>query len=559
MVVSAQHSNLMELVTAGQKKEVEDLLKKIKSTSEKNAEEMNKEGAFTGSYAINPLTNEKVPIFVGNFVVADYGSGMVMAVPGHDQRDWKFAKKYNIPIKEVINGGEIEECAFVESGTLVNSDRFSGMNSEKAKEAITKELIKLKKGRKTIQYKLRDWLISRQRYWGTPIPIIYCDKCGIQAVPEKDLPVLLPEKVKFGKGNPLLTNEKWVNVKCPKCGKVGRRETDTMDTFANSSWYYLRYTDPKNEKKIFDSKKVGYWCPIDQYIGGPEHITMHLIYIRFYTKVLRDLGYLKFDEPALRYFTQGIVHGADGEKMSKSKGNVVEPFGMIEKYGADTLRMGLVSFASPDKDSSWDEKTIIGAHKFLKQVFNYFSDFKKGKSEPIILSRLNNTIKEVTEQVKNFRHNLALIRIRQLFDSFSDKGIDKDTAEKFLKLLHVYCPHITEELWHKLGNKTFISLEKWPVADESKINEKLEKQEEQKDKLISDIKNIMKILEAKGEKNKNLIKIFAIPNELSLYKEAEKKISELFGLKVEVLNIKDASKTGKVIKASPGKPGILIE
>ena len=711
MVVSSQHSKLMELVTKEQKKEVEKFLRKIKSVSEKEMEDLEKEGAFTGSYAINPMTNEKIPVYVGNFVVADYGSGMVMAVPAHDQRDFEFAKKYGIKIKQVIVPNEkdfeksniilkaldkikkeadkkkidfwilgglacgfhssiiyrefsdldlivkdkkehnqfcklLEEIgykkvnekklidnsivatyrndqgieidigsnvieidlresdfekdekelngikskviskrfcenfkkyfltqrkkdkdiidfnflngrAYTSEGVLINSLQFNGLSSEKAKEEITKYLEKKKLGKRTINYKLRDWLISRQRYWGTPIPIIYCDKCGIVRVPEKALPVILPEKVKFGKGNPLATNKEFVDVKCPKCRGKARRETDTMDTFVNSSWYFLRYTDSKNKNEIFDRKKANYWCPIDQYIGGPEHITMHLIYIRFYTKFLRDLGLLEFDEPALKYFTQGIVHGSDGEKMSKSRGNVVEPLNMIEKYGADTLRLALVSFASPDNDFRWDEKIVLGSHKFLNKVYEFFSDFKDGKVDLRVEARINKAVKEIAEDIENFRHNLAIIKIRQLFEYFSDKKIDRKNAEKFLLMLHVYCPFITEELWEKIGNtKNFISLSEWPKAE--KINENLLKQDEMIEKLIGDINNIIRILESKGEK-KNKVKIFAIPNEVEIYSRELGEIKKRINLDAGVFSIKNAKSDGKIINAKPGKPGILLE
>ncbi len=559
MVVSAQHEKLMELVTKEQKKEVEDFLKKLKSVSEKVLENLEKEGVFTGSYAVNPLTNEKVPIYAGNFVVADYGSGMVMAVPAHDQRDFEFAKKYGIDIKQVIEGEITKDRAYTREGNLINSGEFNGINSKEAIGKISDYIEKNKIGKRVVNYKLRDWLISRQRYWGTPIPVVYCEKCGVVPVPEKELPVKLPKDVKFGKGNPLLTNEKWLNVKCPKCNGKARRETDTMDTFANSSWYYLRYTDPKNNKKIFDSKKANYWCPIDQYIGGPEHITMHLIYIRFYTKFLREIGLIDFDEPAMRYFTQGIVHASDGEKMSKSKGNVVEPFEFIKKYGADTLRLALISFASPDSNMNWDEKIVLGSHKFLLKVFSYFSNFKEGKCEAIIESKFNRAIKEITNDVGNFKHNLAVIKLRQLLDDFSEKGVSKDVAKKFLKMLHIYCPFLTEELWEKLGNKGFVSLEKWPEANESKINEKLEEQEKQIENVAKDVKNILRILKARGEKNKKIVEIYAVPNEVDFYKENLNYLEKAVSLKVEIFNIKDAKETGKTIKAKPGKPGILIE
>ncbi len=565
MVISAQHPDLMKIVTEKQKKEVTNFLKKLKSVSEKELEDMEKEGVFTGSYAINPITNEKIPVYAGNFVVADYGSGMVMAVPAHDQRDFEFADKYEIPIKVVIqpqDEGDLSPermtCAYTGGGKLINSGEFNGLFNDEAKEHITKFLENKKLGKKTIQYKLKDWLISRQRYWGTPIPIIYCGKCGIVPVSEKDLPVKLPKNVKFGRGNPLKTDKEFVNVKCPKCGrKDAKRETDTMDTFVNSSWYYLRYTDPKDNKKIFDVKKANYWGPIDQYIGGPEHITMHLIYLRFYTKFLRDLGLLKFDEPALRYFTQGIVRGADGEKMSKSRGNVIEPLEMIEKYGADSLRLYLVSNSSADSDFSWNNKGVQGSFKFVNKVYDYFSDFKPGKISALLESKLNKTIKEVTDLIGGFKHNLIVIKLRDLFNSFYNEKIDKKTAQDFLKMLHIYCPFVTEELWERLGNKGFISLAKWPTANEKKINEHLEMEERLVEDLIDDINNIIKIT---GIKKK--VFIYTIPKEKEVYSNEIDLISRKTNLEVSIYAVNDKNKydpQGKSKKTKPEKPAVYLE
>ena len=472
MVVSAQHPQLMELVTKEQKKEVESFLKKIKSTSEKEeTEELEKEGAFTGSYAINPVTGDKVPVYTGNFVVAEYGSGMVMAVPAHDQRDFEFAKKYKIPIKVVINpsshalNAEKMSRAYTDEGTLINSGEFNGTPNEDAIDEITKFLEKKKLGKKVVQYKLRDWLISRQRYWGTPIPFIYCDKCGLVPVPEKDLPVILPEDVKFGEGNPLATNNNFVNAKCPKCNGKAKRETDTMDTFMDSSWYFLRYCDSKNDKAPFDRKKADYWMPVDQYIGGAEHACMHLVYARFFIKALRDLGFLKFDEPFTNLFNQGMLHGTDGHVMSKSRGNVVMPETVSEKYGIDTARFFLVSIASPDKDLVWSDEGIEGSLRFVNRVINYFDIVKISKSSKRIESKLNKTIKEVTKNIENFDYNIAVIHLRQFFESL-ELEVSKDTLEKFLKLLHPICPHITEELWASLGHEDSIHKSLWPTAKE---------------------------------------------------------------------------------------------
>jgi len=563
VVVSAQHPKLMELVTKEQKKDVEKFLGKLKSVSEKDLEEMEKEGVFTGSYAVNPLTGEKVPVWAGNFVVADYGAGMVMAVPAHDQRDFEFAKKYKISIKEVIKGekSNLKERAYTREGILVNSKDFNGMNSKKAIEEITKYLESKKLGKKTINYKFRDWLVSRQRYWGTPIPMIYCEKCGVVPVPEKELPVLLPEKVEFGKGNPLATNKDFVNVKCPKCGKLGRRETDTMDTFFDSSWYYLRYCDPKNSKEAFDKKKIESWMPVDQYIGGAEHACMHLIYARFFTKALRDLGFLNFDEPFLNLFNQGMLHGLDGEKMSKSKGNVILPDEVSKKYGMDTARLFLMSQASPEKDTNWSESGIEGSLRIVNKIFNYFENAKFGKSSAIIETKTNKAIKEVNEDIENFRYNFAIIKLRALFEAMeNEKEISKKDAESFLKLLHPFCPHITEELWHKLGNKTFISLESWPAADESKINEKLEEAEKNADKTVSDILNVLKIIKEKTGKDGEKIYLYVMPFELAGFNAGA--VSKRVGKEVKIFAVNDKNKydpEGKSSKAKPGKPGIFVE
>jgi leucyl-tRNA synthetase len=549
MVISAQHEKLKDLVTKEQKKDIEKFLKRIKSVSEKEMADLEKEGVFTGSYASNPINNEKIPIYAGNFVIADYGCGMVMAVPAHDQRDFDFAKKYKIEIKQVIDGKRIGQQAHIGSGKLVSSGKFNELNNEKAKEEISKFLVSKKLGRKVVQYRLKDWLISRQRYWGTPIPIIYCNECRIVPVPEKDLPVELPKEVKFGRGNPLLTNEKFVNVKCPKCGAKAKRETDTMDTFANSSWYMYRYSDPKNKKEIFDKKKVNYWAPVDKYIGGPEHITMHLIYTRFYTKFLKDIGLLKFDEPALEYFTQGIINAEDGSKMSKSKGNVVEPFDIIKKYGADSLRLYLVSSSAADSDFDWNENGMQSNFNFVRRVYDYFTKLKFGKTDTIIESKLNQTIKQVTMDVEEFKHNLAIIKIRKLFDYLAGKSIDKKTAESFLSMLHIYCPYVAEELWEKIGNKEFISVARWPAADNRKINEKLEKQEQAVEKLIEDIGHIKKLT---GKKDAQVY-VYVLPNELKIYREVK-------NIKIFVVNDKKKyDPENKSKKVKPGRPGIYLE
>lgn len=568
VVVSLQHPKLMSLVTSDRKKEVEKFLKKMKSIKQEDIDKMEKEGVFTGAYALNPLTNQKVPVYAGNFVVVDYGGGMVMAVPAHDKRDFDFAVKYGISMKVVIEPKDFEiyernnqlANAYEGEGELVNSGEFNGMENKKAIDEIIKYLEKKKLGKRKVQFKMRDWLISRQRYWGAPIPIVYCDKCGIIPVPEKDLPILLPEKVKFGIGNPLETNKEFVNVKCPKCGQKAKRETDTMDTFFDSSWYFLRFCDAKNSKNPFDFDKVNYWLPVDFYTGGAEHAVMHLMYARFFTKALRDLGFVELDEPFMRLFNQGMIHGEDGFVMSKSRGNVVNPLDMIEKYGADSLRLAMVSFASPDKDTNWDENVLNGNFKFIKKVFSYFGQIKSfSKSDIKTDSKINKTIKIVTEYIENMKYNYAIIEIRNLFNSLPEKT-SKDNIEKFLKLLSPFCPHICEEFWEKLKNKDFISVSRWPEFDESKINENLEKEEKIIEKLGEDINSILNIV-SKMEKPQTAF-IYVIPNENKLLNDNIEVLEKKTKLKVKVYSVNDKDKydpQGKSKRAKLGKPAIYLE
>lgn len=563
MVVSAQHPRLMDLVTSKCKKNVEKFLKKIKSTSEKNIDKLNKEGVFTGSYAEHPLTKEKIPVWVGNFVLADYGSGMVMGVPAHDQRDYEFARKYKIPVKQVIKPEDDQKKkitkAYIGFGILINSGPFNNLNSREAKEHISNALQLKKIGKKTVNYKLRDWLVSRQRFWGTPIPIIYCDKCGVVPVEEKDLPVKLPDNIKFSsKENPLKNYGPFVNVKCPKCSSKAKRETDTMDTFVNSSWYFLRYCDPKNSREIFDKNKVKYWMPIDIYIGGKEHATMHDIYFRFYTKFLRDIGLLDFDEPAKRLFNQGFILGSDGNKMSKSKGNVVLLNDAAKRYGVDPTRFFLVSVASPDSGYSWSDAGAESTTKFIKKIIEYFNNVKITKTkDKRIESKLNKTIDLVTKDIENFKYNLATIKIRQLFSAFGENNT-KDVLEKFLKLLNPFCPHITEELWSKLGNKKLLSLESWPLV--GKVDEKMEKMEENFESVINDVNHIINLLKDRENREIKIIYIYVIPNEISNYDS--KRLSKKLNKKVNVFSVSDKKKydpENKSKKARSGKPGIYVE
>lgn len=554
MVVSAQHPKLNELVSDRQRKDVDKFLEKLKSVSEKDLADLEKEGVFTGSYATNPATGESVPIYAGNFVVADYGSGMVMAVPAHDQRDFEFAKKYKIDIKLVIDGegdNDYDSQAYTDSGKLINSGEFDGVDNEKAKDKITSWLKKKKKAKKVTQYKLRDWGVSRQRYWGTPIPIVHCEKCGIVPVPEKDLPVVLPKDVKFGEGNPLETNEKWIKTKCPDCKGKARRETETMDTFVNSSWYFLRYCDPNNDKVIFDKKKVKYWMPVDLYIGGAEHACMHLIYHRFYTMFLHDLGLIDFEEPTPRLFHQGMLNAQGGEKMSKSKGNVVLPETISKKYGIDTARFFLCSLASPDKNIEWDENGIQGSLRFTRKLIS-LSEIKIGKDSDNLTKMVNKTVKDVSEQIESLDYRKSTIIIRSLIDTvIKEKEISKDSLESVLKIVSPFCPHIAEELWSKFGNKDLISLSDWPKFKD--VKDKKGKVDVS-GKIVERVKEILDKVD--GEK----IYVYVLPFEKDGLDE--KKIGKELGKEVKIYSVTDKDKIdpeNKSKNAKPGMPGVYVE
>lgn len=560
LVVSAQHPELMSLITADRKAEIDKFLKKTKSTKDEDRDKMEKEGMFTGSYAKHPLTGMDIPIWTGNFVVADYGSGMVMAVPAHDERDFEFAKKYKLPVKEVVKNNTLGREAYTRYGTLINSEGFSGLFSEEAKEHITIALNEKGLGRKKVAYKLRDWLISRQRFWGTPIPIIYCDNCGIVPVREKDLPVKLPENIKFTSvENPLKGNKNFVNVKCWKCGGKAKRETDTMDTFVDSSWYFLRYLDNKNKNKIFEKKKVDYWMPIDFYIGGKEHATGHLIYFRFFTKVLSDLGLISVREPVKKLFNQGILHGLDGYRMSKSRGNVILPETVSKKYGIDTARLFLVSSAGPDKDINWSEDGIEGSLRFILRVWGYFSDLNVGKSSKKLEHHVNKAIRAIGMDIEDMKYNLAVIKLRELFGVIEKEGAGKKDLESFLKMFALFAPHIAEELWSKIKGKGFVSLSSWPEFDEKKIDDKIEEADKAIEKTIGDISRIVKLVEGKGGKAEKIY-LYVLPQELKNYDE--KTFGEKTGLKIKVYAVNDKNKydpSGKSGKVNPGRPGIFVE
>ena len=468
---------------------------------QRSADDLEKEGIFTGAYCINPLNGQKMPIYVANFVLMGYGTGAVMAVPAHDQRDFEFATKYDLPKQVVIQpeGQDLDAAAMTEAysdpGVLVNSGEFDGMSNEEAKGAIVEYLGKSGKGKKSINYRLRDWNISRQRFWGAPIPVIYCDHCGVVPVPEEDLPVILPEDAVMNDDgrSPLPQMESFVNVVCPKCGKMAERETDTMDTFVESSWYFMRYTDARKDDEAFDSKALEYWSPVDQYIGGIEHAILHLLYARFFTKLLRDEGYTKLSEPFKNLLTQGMVL-KDGAKMSKSKGNVVDPNAMIGKYGADATRLFILFASPPEKDLEWSDQGIEGAFRFLNRIWRLAEELdgkltavgacaKPASELPSDAKKLrlkeHETVQRASRDMENkFQFNTVIAATMELVNeiySLKDKLIESEEGRfalssafsTVLTVLSPIAPHVCEELWTALGYEGGLANVAWPEFDES--------------------------------------------------------------------------------------------
>jgi leucyl-tRNA synthetase len=485
MVLAPEHPLALELSKGTpQEKAVRDYIEKVKHEStHERAISTAKEGVFTGGYAINPANGEEIPIWIADYVLMGYGTGSVMAVPAHDQRDWEFAKQNKLPIKIVIcpNYPEptcpILENAYVGEGHMVDSGEFNGLKSSEALEKIGDKF-----GEWRVNFKLRDWLVSRQRYWGAPIPIVYCDKCGAVAVPEKDLPVRLPTDVKFtGEGaSPLTTSKTFLNVKCPKCGGPARRETDTLDTFNDSSWYYFRYSDPHNNKEPFNKEKAKSWLPVDQYIGGIEHAILHLLYSRFFTKVLYDAGWSPADEPFTNLLTQGMVV-KDGAKMSKSKGNVVDPDYIVEKYGADTARLFILFASPPEKELEWSDQGLEGSYRFLGRVWRLVGQITNAElrmpnesvpaAHPEITKKTHQTIKGVTDDIERFGFNTAIAKLMELTNTMYELGTTKEALSSLLLLLSPFAPHIAEELWHQLGHKDSITKQPWPAYDPELIKE----------------------------------------------------------------------------------------
>ena len=502
LVVAPEYKDIEKLTTPENKKAVEEYRANARKMTEieRLSTERVKTGVPLGTHCINPFTGEKFPLWTADYALVEYGTGAVMAVPTHDTRDFDFAKKYNLPMKVVIenpeNPSDCKDAAYTEPGIMVNSGEFNGMKNEDAKKAITEKAEKEGFGEFKTQYRLRDWLVSRQRYWGAPIPVVYCEKCGIQPVPEDQLPVLLPKDVDFsvvGK-SPITTSKSFVETTCPCCGGPAKRETDTMDTFVCSSWYYLRYSDARNDKMPFAKDKVNKWLPVDQYVGGIEHAILHLLYSRFFTKALRDLGLLDFDEPFKNLLTQGMVL-KDGSKMSKSKGNTVDPDEIFENYGADTARLFILSDSPPARDFDWSDAGVEGCYKFLNRVWRLISSNAgnivlnlpelvagslKKKENDELLRKVHIAIKGISNDIANdFQFNTVISKYRELVNTIYDwqgKKASLDEEDKqvlsfailtLLKLMSPVAVHLTEEAWHELGCEGSIHEQKWPQWDEN--------------------------------------------------------------------------------------------
>jgi leucyl-tRNA synthetase len=515
MVLAPEHPDVPKLIDGAERREeIEEWITSVRNQSALERQEAGKEGRPTGKTAINPFTNEEIPIWLGNFVLPQYGTGALMAVPAHDERDFEFAKQYGLPIRSVIHlvTGDQPELPFTakdESGVATNSGPIDGLPVPKAIDRIIEIIEERGIGKGMVRYRLRDWLISRQRYWGTPIPMIYCDKDGLVPVPEEQLPVSLPLDVPFTgrEGNPLSKHEAFVNVPCPQCGDAARRETDTMDTFVDSSWYFLRFVTPRNDGKIFDPQLVDKWLPVDQYIGGIEHAILHLLYARFITRTLHDMGLLSFEEPFTRLFNQGVitkegykdangqwvalneVEHRDGKpyrgeelltaevtKMSKSRFNVVPPDELIARYGADTERVYTLFIAPPEKEAAWSDEGVVGAFRFLGRVWHMGLAVANGASGDVpaaVTRKMHQTIDAVTSRIERFEFNTAISALMELSNLLGDhSGANiREAYEALLKMLHPFAPHMTEELWAMLGNEGFLLTTKWPVADRALMQE----------------------------------------------------------------------------------------
>lgn len=478
LVLAPEHTLVKELLPhLDNQSEVLDYVEKVAAKTELERTDLNKDKTgvpLSGVKALNPFTHEEIPVLIADYVLANYGTGAVMAVPAHDERDWEFAKKYQLPITSVIkseSGLENDAEAFTDDGLLINSGEYTGLTSAEARGRMSDFLERTRQGGKQVNYRLRDWLVSRQRYWGAPIPIIYCDKCGTVPVPETNLPVLLPKDVDFRPTgeSPLKHSQEFNQVACPQCGGSAHRESDTMDTFVCSSWYFLRYTDPQNQEVFAGAAPINNWLPVDLYLGGAEHTVLHLLYSRFFTKVLKKYGYVSFDEPFLKLRHQGIILGEDGNKMSKSKGNVVNPDVLVKNSGADSLRMYEMFMGPLEEMKPWNSKGISGVERFLDRVSRLTEDAPRANDAKVV-SLLHQTIKKVGDDIEGFKFNTAIsalmILVNEIYEVKNKSGswpLDENNLGYFLRLLEPFAPHLAEELWESLGRDNFLALVSWPT------------------------------------------------------------------------------------------------
>ena len=559
VAIAAEHK--LAQYAATQSQEIKGFIQSCKQTKVSEAEmsTIDKQGVDTGLSAVHPISGEKIPVWIANFVLAEYGSGAVMSVPAHDQRDWEFATKYDLPIKPVVKKDvsatsvDISESAFIEKGWLFNSAQFDGLTSEQAFEKIAQQLESQGKGSKQVNYRLRDWGVSRQRYWGCPIPIINCDKCGSVPVPEQDLPVSLPEDVDFdGASSPLNNLTEFINVSCPTCTAPAKRETDTFDTFFESSWYFARYCSVDNDKMMLD-ERAKYWMPVDQYIGGIEHAVLHLLYARFFNKLMRDEGFYIHDEPFVNLLTQGMVL-KDGAKMSKSKGNTVDPEVLINKYGADTVRLFVMFAAPPDHSLEWSDTAVEGSFRFINKLWRlvddyveHSSNFDAGKvsleqkdlseNQSSLRRKLHETIKKVTDDMgRRFTFNTAIAANMELTnqlqsfddDSVQGKAVFREVLESIVLMLAPIMPHVNHVMWQRLGNEQAILKVQWPVVDQNAlkkdnidlvvqvngkkratINLPVGAEKQQIETMALEDENVKKFIE-----DKNITKIIIVPGRL---------------------------------------------
>ncbi len=484
MVISPEHALAKEITLEEKRSEVEDYI--FKASTKSNVDRMaakEKTGVFTGRYGLNPINNELIPIWISDYVLADYGTGAIMCVPAHDERDFEFATKFSIKITPVIKGEDTVlplEQAYTGEGVMINSGKFDGITSNEAREEIPNYIEEQKIGNRTVNYKLRDWVFSRQRYWGEPIPLIHCEHCGTVPVPESDLPVVLPNVEKYEPTvtgeSPLAGIDEWVNTTCPTCGKPAKRETNTMPQWAGSSWYFLRYVDNKNNEEFASKEALEKWAPVDMYVGGIEHAVLHLLYARFYTKVLYDVGAVNFKEPFKKLFNQGMIC-KDGDKMSKSKGNVVSPDELIEKFGCDSLRLYELFIGPPELDIEWDDRGIEGTHRYLNKVWKLVLDNKDklvDTNKDLDWAR-NKLIFEVTNRMENLSMNTVVSGFMEFTNKIIEvskkTGLDKETANTIAILLAPFVPHFAEEIWSQLGNEGSVFTQTWCEYDESKLVE----------------------------------------------------------------------------------------